>query len=294
MTKQINYLESKIFDFFLSNNSKKNIEKYVLVISIVGFIFHLLLIYLNKFEIIKINDPYNLLNNPISAVYTPFSFILVYEIYLLIYYLPRSISTYISKQFEIITLIVIRRIFKKISDIDFEKELIFNSFSLDIFIDLGAALILFFLIYLFRRNSIKSEKNSDEESFKIFIRIKKWTSSLLIPILSVLALTNFIKWLIISYLNPIESSSINSIFFDEFFQILILVDVLLLIFSFFNSDSFHIIIRNSGFIISTILIRISFVAEGLTNIILIISALLFGLMILIIYNECEKRKLFRN
>ena len=254
MTKQINYLESKIFDFFLSNNSKKNIEKYVLVISIVGFIFHLLLIYLNKFEIIKINDPYNLLNNPISAVYTPFSFILVYEIYLLIYYLPRSISTYISKQFEIITLIVIRRIFKKISDIDFEKELIFNSFSLDIFIDLGAALILFFLIYLFRRNSIKSEKNSDEESFKIFIRIKKWTSSLLIPILSVLALTNFIKWLIISYLNPIESSSINSIFFDEFFQILILVDVLLLI----------------------------------------ISALLFGLMILIIYNECEKRKLFRN
>ncbi len=294
MTKQINYLESKIFDFFLSNNSKKNIEKYVLVISIVGFIFHLLLIYLNKFEIIKINDPYNLLNNPISAVYTPFSFILVYEIYLLIYYLPRSISTYISKQFEIITLIVIRRIFKKISDIDFEKELIFNSFSLDIFIDLGAALILFFLIYLFRRNSIKSEKNSDEESFKIFIRIKKWTSSLLIPILSVLALTNFIKWLIISYLNPIESSSINSIFFDEFFQILILVDVLLLIFSFFNSDSFHMIIRNSGFIISTILIRISFVAEGLTNIILIISALLFGLMILIIYNECEKRKLFRN
>ena len=139
MTKQINYLESKIFDFFLSKNSKKNIEKYVLVISIVGFIFHLLLIYLNKFEIIKINDPYNLLNNPISAVYTPFSFILVYEIYLLIYYLPRSISTYISKQFEIITLIVIRRIFKKISDIDFEKELIFNSFSLDIFIDLGAA-----------------------------------------------------------------------------------------------------------------------------------------------------------
>ncbi len=294
MSKQVNYLESKIFDFFLSNNSKKNIEKYVLVISIVGFIFHLLLIYLNKFEIIKINDPYNLLNNPISAVYTPFSFILIYEIYLLIYYLPRSISTYISKQFEIITLIVIRRIFKKISEIDFEKELIFNSFSIDIFIDLGAALILFFLIYLFRRNSIKSEKNSDQESFKIFIRIKKWTSSLLIPILSVLALANFIKWLIISYLNPIESSSINSIFFDEFFQILILVDVLLLIFSFFNSDSFHIIIRNSGFIISTILIRISFVAEGLTNIILIISALLFGLVILIIYNECEKRKLFRN
>jgi hypothetical protein len=290
----MNYIESKIFDFFISDKSKKNIEKYVLVASVISFIFHLILIYLNKFEVVKIYDPYNLLNNPISAIYTPFSFILIYEIYLLIYYLPRSISTYISKQFEIITLIVIRRIFKDISDMDITKDLIFNAINKNIFIDLIAALLLFFLIYLFRRNSIKSERNSDQESFNTFVRIKKWTSCLLIPILSALAVINFVIWISASYFNPVELSSINSIFFDEFFQILILVDVLLLIFSFFNSDSFHTIIRNSGFIISTILIRISFMAEGLINIILILSSLLFGLFILLIYNECEKRNLFRN
>jgi hypothetical protein len=290
----MNNIEIKIFDFFISEKSKKSIEKYVLVASVISFIFHLILIYLNKFEIVKINDPYNLLNNPISAIYTPFSFILIYEIYLLIFYLPRSISTYVSKQFEIITLIVIRRIFKDISDMDITKDLIFNAINKNIFIDLVAALLLFFLIYLFRRNSIKSERNSDQESFNTFLRIKQWTSCLLIPILSTLAVINFVIWLSASYFNPVESSSINSIFFDEFFQILILVDVLLLIFSFFNSDSFHTIIRNSGFIISTILIRISFMAEGLINIILILSSLLFGLFILLIYNECEKRNLFRN
>lgn len=290
----MNYIESKIFDFFISDKSKKNIEKYVLVASVISFIFHLILIYLNKFEVVKIYDPYNLLNNPISAIYTPFSFILIYEIYLLIYYLPRSISTYISKQFEIITLIVIRRIFKDISEMDITKDLIFNAINKNIFIDLIAALLLFFLIYLFRRNSIKSERNSDQESFNTFVRIKQWTSCLLIPILSALAVINFVIWLSASYFNPVELSSINSIFFDEFFQILILVDVLLLIFSFFNSDSFHTIIRNSGFIISTILIRISFMAEGLINIILILSSLLFGLFILLIYNECEKRNLFKN
>ena len=290
----MNNIEIKIFDFFISEKSKKNIEKYVLVASVISFIFHLILIYLNKFEVVKIYDPYNLLNNPISAIYTPFSFILIYEIYLLIYYLPRSISTYISKQFEIITLIVIRRIFKDISDMDIKKDLIFNAINKNIFIDLVAALLLFFLIYLFRRNSIKSERNSDQESFNTFVRIKQWTSCLLIPILSALAVINVVIWLSASYFNPVELSSINSIFFDEFFQILILVDVLLLIFSFFNSDSFHTIIRNSGFIISTILIRISFMAEGLINIILILSSLLFGLFILLIYNECEKRNLFRN
>ena len=112
MNNKINNIQIKIFDFFLSDKSKKYIEKYVLTVSIISFVFHLILIYLNKFDIVKIYDPYNLLNNPISAIYTPFSFILIYEIYLLIYYLPRSISTYISKQFEIITLIVIRRILK--------------------------------------------------------------------------------------------------------------------------------------------------------------------------------------
>ena len=281
----MNNIEIKIFDFFISEKSKKSIEKYVLVASVISFIFHLILIYLNKFEVVKIYDPYNLLNNPISAIYTPFSFILIYEIYLLIYYLPRSISTYISKQFEIITLIVIRRIFKDISEMDITKDLIFNAINKNIFIDLIAALLLFFLIYLFRRNSIKSERNSDQESFNTFVRIKKWTSCLLIPILSALAVINFVIWLSASYFNPVVLSSINSIFFDEFFQILILVDVLLLIFSFFNSDSFHTIIRNSGFIISTILIRISFMAEGLINIILILSSLLFGLFILLIYKK---------
>jgi len=58
------------------------------------------------------------LADPIAAIYTPFSFILVYEVYLLIYYLPASITQYIAKQYEIITLIVIRRLFKDIANIE--------------------------------------------------------------------------------------------------------------------------------------------------------------------------------
>jgi len=294
MKLRLKKIESKFFDFFISSKSKKKIENYILILSIISFFIHLLLIYFAKFELIKVNDPYNLLSNPISAIYTPFSFILIYEIYLLIYYLPRSITIYISKQYEIITLIVIRRIFKDISNIDFGNQILLNTLNTKIFIDLGTAIILFFLIYLFRRNSIKSMTNSNEDNFLTFIRIKKWISSILIPLLSILASYNLITWLFLIKSSTNFSSSINSIFFDEFFQILILVDVLLLIFSFFNSDSFHTIIRNSGFIISTILIRISFMTEGIFNIILIISSLVFGLFILLIYNECEKRKLFKS
>jgi hypothetical protein len=39
---------------------------------------------------------------------------------------------------------------------------------------------------------------------------------------------------------------------------------------------------------------VSFFTDGISNIILIISSLIFGLLILLIYNECEKRELFKS
>jgi hypothetical protein len=82
-------------------------------------------------------------------------------------------------------------------------------------------------------------------------------------------------------------TDINNVFFDEFFTILIIVDVILLLVSFFHTDQFHKVIRNSGFVISTILIRMSFSVEGLMNNFLIIGAVLFGWLILMIHNKFE-------
>jgi hypothetical protein len=71
-------------------------------------------------------------------------------------------------------------------------------------------------------------------------------------------------------------------------MILILVDVLLLLFSFLHSDKFSSVIRNSGFIISTILIKLSFGTEGLLNIILIVSSVFFGVLLLKTHNLYER------
>ena len=61
-----------------------------------------------------------------------------------------------------------------------------------------------------------------------------------------------------------------------------------MLFSFFITDEFYKVVRNSGFIISTILIRISFSTTGLTNNALIVFAIIFGLSMLIIHNKFEK------
>ena len=103
-----------LFQKLLSDKTRTTTEKIILNIALFSFFIHLLIIYLLKFDVIQFNSDTELLNNPISAIYTPFSFILIYEVYLLIYYLPKSFTTYITKQYEIITLIIIEEVLKTI------------------------------------------------------------------------------------------------------------------------------------------------------------------------------------
>ncbi|MDC3129990.1 hypothetical protein OA870_02010 [Bacteroidota bacterium] len=287
-------MKNNIFDFFISDTSKKSIEKSILVISLISFLIHLLLIFLANYNIVFSTEN-SILRSPIMAIYTPFSFILIYEIYLLIYYLPRSITLYISKQYEIIALIVIRRLFKDISEMETSTSLFSSTINQNVFIDLSLTILLFFLIYLFRKNSLSLSSKNLNSSMIRFIEIKKWIAVFLIPAFSIMAIYNLSLWIGDTFIKTnVYNQSINNIFFADFFQVLILVDVFLLIFSFFHSDLFHKIMRNSGFIISTILLRMSFLYEGFSNAIMIISALLFGLLILYIHNKCVKEKLFKS
>jgi hypothetical protein len=86
------------------------------------------------------------------------------------------------------------------------------------------------------------------------------------------------------------SADINSVFYNEFFTVLILADVLILLLSFQYTERYSQIIRNTGFIISTILIRLSFGTTGLANVSLVVSSVVFGLIILWVYNLTEKER----
>jgi hypothetical protein len=292
-------LLEKLYQKLLSKKTKERSERVILWIALVGFIIHLLMIGLIHFNIITITGgASNLLKNPIAAIYTPFSFILVYEVYLLIYYLPKSTSTYITKQYEIIALVIIRRLFKDLSDLSLSPNWFNIKNDLQFTYDLVTSVLLFYLIYLFQVQRIKvyrTFENSKNQTSSIskFINAKKWIAISLVPVLLIIAIYSFTNWSI-GIFQPLESNAIsfkniNNIFFEQFFNILIIADVILLLFSFFHTDEFHKVIRNSGFIISTILIRISFSVSGIINNILIVSAIIFGLSILFIHNKFEKK-----
>jgi len=284
------------YQLFLSGQIKKMSERLVLTLAILSYLIHLLIIAFVKTGVFQ--SDLGLFKSPISAIYTPFSFILVYEVYLLLFYLPKSTTFYIGKQYEIITLIVIRRIFKDLGELQLVSGWFQNKKDLQFTFDVLSALVLFYLIYLFYHKVIKRQAVemvdavSNNVAATRFIFLKKAIALLLVPVLVVLAGYSFFSWVNLLLENRFSGltvlANVNTIFFDEFFTILIIVDVLLLLASFYYSDQFHVIIRNSGFVLSTILIKLSFSVSGPVNNILVVSSVLFGLLILYITQLYEK------
>jgi hypothetical protein len=281
---------------FLSGKAKKVGEKTILTIAILSYVIHLLLIALVNWNWIETDLKF--LNNPVSAIYTPFSFILVYEVYLLLYYLPQSTSFYIGKQYEIITLIVIRRIFKDIGNLEFVNNWFSNPNDMQFTIDTLTSLLLFLLIYwyyysIFKRAKSKNiKKDFGSDYAQRFLYLKRVLALTLVPILFIMALFSLFNWISEFPENGAAGlktlAKVNNVFFDEFFTVLIIVDVLLLITSFYYSDKFHTIIRNSGFVISTVLLKLSFSTTGIINNVLIIGSVLFGILILQVHDLFER------
>ena len=283
MIKTIDLLHAKIF----SEKNIKNFEKLILYFAVAGFLIHLFLVFLNlKYEINYFVGLDNLLSNPISALYTPFSFILVYEAFLLIFYFPRSFTTSIAKEYEIISLVLIRKIFEDIPKLDIESG-IYNQQSLLLLYDLIAIIIIFYLIFLFKKTISTIPKRKVNSNLVRFISYKKTLSIILLPILLILCISNLFDWTYSVFINNEIIKNINAVFFIDFFTVLILVDVFILLLSFQYTDKYHQIIRNTGFIISTILLRLSFSVSGISSILLLIIGVVFGLIILRIYRLSE-------
>ena len=285
MTKKINDLHAFIF-------SKKNIkilESIILFLAVFGFIVHLGLIYFNlNYNIEFLNGVDNLLRNPISALYTPFSFILVYEAFLLVYYFPRSFTTSIRKEYEIISLVMIRKVFEDIPNINLESGIL-NAESLTLFYNLAGILIIYYFIFLFKKVKSKIPKKDPKTNLTRFISYKKSLSIILLPILFFLCFSNLYDWSYSVFILQNFTENVNNIFFIDFFTILILVDVFILLISFKYTEEYTQVLRNTGFIISTILLRLSFSVYGLSSVLLLIGGVLFGLIILKIYQLAETK-----
>ena len=266
------------FDNYFNAKNVRKVELLILRVAVFAFLFHLLIIFLgNNFLYFK-----NLQHSYLKAIYTPFSFILFYEVFLLVIIIPKSISEFVGKQFEVITLITLRSFFHDIADLDLKNFInINNPEFISLLYDLLASLIMLSLTILYYKIYQNNRKSEVINELNNFINIKKLVSLSMILILLVLSISSLYLWgtemlealkLNKDYPNP------NTVFYADFFSIMIFVDVLLLIISFIYHFSFFTIFRNASFIITTILIRMSLTTEKPMNYIIILIGFLFSII----------------
>jgi hypothetical protein len=276
-------LASNNFDSYFNPKVVRKIELLLLRAAVFSFILHLAIIYLgNNFTYFQ-----HFQHSYLKAIYTPFSFILFYEVFLLIIIIPNSISEFIGKQFEVITLITLRSFFHDIADFNTSEAIHFqNPAFLSLLYDLGASIVMLgFTIVYYKIYNSSNNKEAIRE-LNQFINIKKLVSLSMILVLLVLSVTSLFNWSVDmleaikindNYPNP------NTVFYEDFFSIMIFVDVLLLIISFTFHSSFFIIFRNASFIITTILLRMSLTIVKPMNYLIIIVGFLFAIASFFLY-----------
>lgn len=270
-----------LYDRFLGHRTNEKLRHLCIQAAILGFLLHLLLCLLYQLDLISFSQQTGeLFDSYLDALYTPFSIFLAYEVYELIRTIPDSFTNSIGKQFEIITLLVVRDILKRLSDIDASVTSTIDGSITILAVECLAFLILFGTALLFYRAQRETNliSNKSDELGK-FILQKKQLAILLFAVYILTAIYSLSIW---SYgVFEGDGSTNRTIFFLDFFTVLIMADILILLVSYQYITEFTYLARNTGFILSTVILRVAIASPGMSGAILFILAGCLGSAVLL-------------
>lgn len=231
--------------------------------------------------------------NYLSALYTPFSFVLFYEVLLLILSIPESTTQSIGKQYEILSLIVIRNVFKDIAEFESMTDLSdhIEEFGA-VLLDMGGGLLMFLLVAVFYHVAARIPRHvgrqpNRRERVEAFIGWKKVIALLLTALLFGLATFNLADWCIevssVARFAAPPTIDVRTIFYIDLFTVMIFADAIILILSLLLAGHYELVFRNAAFVVSTILLRFSLAVEKPYDVVLGLLAIAFGTLVLLTY-----------
>ncbi|MCB0474248.1 MAG: hypothetical protein KDC69_01165 [Flavobacteriaceae bacterium] len=255
------------------NHNTNRIVNYLLV-SI--FILSVIISYLDRSNLLTLGKFDENFSNPFFAIDISFTILLILELLSLIFVLPKSVASSVSKQFELLSLIFIRSGFKEFSHIeDFQWNSIMSTSILNMFSYAFGALAIFIVLGFNNRLQRHAKLTNTEDDQKEFIQTKK--------LLAILLLIAFIIVGLYDTLVLIETGNyLHS--FHSFYTILIFSDIIIVLVALRYTMNYYKIFRYSAFVLATIFIRISLSLEVYYNVIIGVASALFVLMLTIAYN----------
>ena len=268
------------YELFLGHDTDEKIRKIAIILAIIGFFGHLLLWVLVQNNSLKLSEEnMEMFNSPLSSLYTPFSILLAYEVYQLIRTISESFSSSVGKQYEIATLLIVRDILKRLSDIEFEEGWGIDADLGFLIVECFAFLVLFYTSLVYHRIS-KQVKNDNIHSEKLlsFIYSKQIIALLMLVVFLIVTFTSMSGW-VESVLEG-KGGVNREIFFLDFFTFLILADILILLISYWFYTDFGNLARNTGFVLCTVIIRVAISSPGISAMILFTLSGIIGIAII--------------
>jgi len=271
---------TKLHEIMLGERVDDAIGRYILSASVLGFLVHISLWVLCSMDFIAVSpEASKLLSSPLSALYTPFSILLAYEVYQLIRAIPESFSTAVGKQFEVATLLVVRDVFKRLADIEIQGEWTISSELGLVFVECLAFVVLLYTALSYQRaQTVAIASQWDKADLDLFVMGKKMVAVLLTITYLAIAVTAFTGWILM--LSEGEVGVSRDIFFLDFFTCLILADILILLISYRYSADFLALVRNTGFVLATVILRVAIASPGVSAMALFVVSGAMGITIL--------------
>lgn len=234
------------------------------------FLFSLVCIELNRLGFLPENFSTLIPKNHFAGVQAAFMVVLVLEVISLVFTIPCSFSRSVGKQFEILALILLRNAFKELSYFPEPISFIGNEVAVKhILYDGFGALLIFVLLGVYYLVQAKApEEKMQHHDLYGFVGAKKAIALVLLFIFAYMGVQSAT-----ATLSGVEHPD----FLAGFYTILILTDILVVLISQCYQPSFHSVFRNSGFALSTLIIRIALAAPPPFNILLGLAAAIFAI-----------------
>ena len=279
------------FHAAMGDESDDIVRRGAIAFAIIGFLTHLALWALHNSGRIEIlGDSVELVQSPLSALYTPFSILLVYEVYQLIRTIPDSFSSSVGKQYEIATLLVVQDILKRLSEVSNSQGWEINDDVGFLLVECAAFIALFYTSLTYQKISTKSDDDEIlSDDVTTFITTKMAVANVMLIVFIAIGGFSLISW--IGAVQDGGGSVDRAIFFLDFFTFLILADILILLISYWFYTDFGNLARNTGFVLSTVIIRVAISSEGVSSMILFTLSGVLGIAILRMFSTGARVRL---
>ncbi len=262
----------------------ENMHKKISITLVLFFLMSLVCIELNRRNLLPASLSSTVPRNHFFAVQGAFTVVLILEVISLIFTIPCSFSRSVGKQFEILSLILLRNAFKELSY--FPEPITFagnQQAILHILSDGFGALLIFALLgYYYLIQARTSDEKMRPGDLYGFVAAKKGIALILLGIFAIMGIRSAIGTV---------TGTATSEFFHEFYTLLILTDILVVLISQCFQPSFYAIFRNSGFALSTLIIRIALAAPPFFNVLLGLAAALLAILLTLVSRTLFGKKM---